>query len=106
VPSLAAGAVPSVKHGVQAIFLRVDHDAVMEFEAGLVVFVDRVQLARASECGGGWLGQFELGASLVANVDAQDHLVWVMWIWVQLYLHISCSHKLKQIQTGLCCKEF
>ena len=75
-PSLAAGAVPSVKHGVQAIFLWVDHDAVPEFEAGSVVLVDRVQLVRASECGGGWLCQFELGSILVASVGAQDHLVW------------------------------
>jgi hypothetical protein len=82
-PSLVAGAVPDVKHGVQAIFLRVDHDAVMEAEAGSVVLVDRVQLVRASECGGGRLGQFQLGASLVANVGAQDHVVWVLiWIWV------------------------
>ncbi len=108
-PSLAAGAVPGVKHGVQAIFLRVDHDAVMEAEAGSVVLVDRVQLVRASECGGGWLGQFELGAILVASVGAQDHLVWGFDVdlgTIVFLFKISCSRKLKQFQTGLCCKEF
>ncbi len=73
-PSLVAGAVRNVKHRVEAIFLWVDHNAVLEVEAGSVVFVYRVQFVRASECGGGWLGQFDLGAILVANVGAQDHL--------------------------------
>ena len=48
----------------------------MEAEAGSVVLVDHVHLVRASECGGGWLCQFELGSILVASVGAQDHLVW------------------------------